>query len=213
MKEKVEMTMGMGMEMPDEEKPKTKFVRQPPDEGIAEALAATLMSKYPDLDLSGQRLGGASKNDRPYLIAGKWGVVDLTESFGHVIVHGFVNRLILNSASGIFVHLIGAFGFVEAQNIGCDDQGSRSWIDLNGGIFEIDLRGSSTERLELIHSIAEPGCHPPLEKARTGKVKINPFDIRYVISETPGAWRKAIANNCLEIQENLNLFARRGIKE
>lgn len=205
------MTMGMGMEMLDEEKPrKTKFLRQPPDEGIAEALAAALMSKYPDLDLSGQRLGGASKNDRPYLIGGKWGVVDLTESFGHVIVHGFVNRLILNGASGIFVHLVGAFGFVEAQKIGCDDQGFRSWIDLNGSIFEIDLRGSFTEKLELIHSIAEAGCHPPLEKARRGKVKINPFDIRYAITDTPSAWRKAIANNYLEIQENLDLFARRG---
>lgn len=133
--------MTKGMEMLDEEKPrKTKFVRQPSAEGIAAVLAATLMSEYPDLDLSGHRLGGASKNDMPCLIGGKWDVVDLTESFGHVIIHGFVNRLILNSASGIFVHLVGAFGFVEAQNIGCADQGFRSWIDLNGSIFEIDLR-------------------------------------------------------------------------
>ena len=196
-----------GMGMLYEERPKrTEYLRKPT--GVT--MSVVPLSTYPSFDLSGQRLGGATLNDTPYLIGGNWNVVDLTGCSGHVVFHGYANRLILKDSCGIFVRVFGAVSCIDARNLGSDTSGHHSWIELNGDIFEIDLRGNSIQGLELSRGIGGCGDQPSLEDAKVGKVEINPMSIRYVVSDDPAAWRRALTNAQRNLQEGLGLFAEKG---
>lgn len=186
-----------------EKKEETVYLSKEPS--LAAIGSIITFGHLPSLALCDQRLGGASLADMPYLIGGKWNVVNLSSSFGHVIIHGFVNRLILNNAPGIFVRLFGAFGHIDARNIGCDADSHHSWIELNGDIFELDLRGSVAGRLELIRGIGRTGGQQFFEDALAGWV--NPLSIKYVISDDSDAWRKALAAADLNVMAGPDMFS------
>lgn len=197
----------------DDGKKKEKTVYVKRAKGMVALGAVMALNHLPSLALSGQRLGGASLTDKPYLVGGKWNVVDLSESYGHAIIHGFVNRLILHNAPGIFVRLFGTFNHIDARNIGCSANGHHSWIEMNGDIFELDLRGNAANRLELIRGVGGTGGPTSFIRALEGKEKINPLSIEYVISDDPDAWRKALAATDLNVQSNLVPFCKRIKKE
>lgn len=162
----------------------------------------------PSLILDNQKLGGVTSLDMPYLIGGNWNVINLTASYGHVVIHGFADRLILNSAPGIFARVYGVFTHIEARNFGCDSKGHRSWIELNGDILELDLRGNSVREIGISSGTYEVGGDVPAW-ARRGEVnpineRLYPLRIGNIRADNPNAWRRAIADVRRAIREQLN---------
>jgi hypothetical protein len=151
--------------------------------------------RLPSLDLSGRQLGSAILKNPPYLIGGWWKTINLTGSWGHVVVTGFVDRLVM-SAPKLCVRLYGAFTHVDAR---CFRDSRRSgFLELNGDIFKIDFRGNLVKEFELFRGTREIGTDIPAW-ARIGRVnpcneRVDSLQIHRILAENPKAWRAAIEN-------------------